>query len=215
MSDFSESIIIPLSMFKKCNFESKESKLTPNAVKDSDEATVRARKFLFDENLENDDAKIKLYNQHKRLYFDKKQKPVIVKQAKVTETPHQRFSKENDISSILQSFALKTRPFVNSILRKFLHNEDVITWDSNMEVIIDGVQYPESNIIELLKYIMGSKVVTSEEDIPIATDVFLDAIENLNIPKSWVKIPKKNPPRSSTTSSTRRPNSSSSWISLS
>ena len=197
MITFAESIIIPLAMFEKCRF-SKEESTEPVLLEEekkllaNDAPSTKASKILFDEKITNAGDKIKMYNQHKRLHFDPKKKPILVKEDKnTTEKNVYNVEHENDISSISQLFSLSLQPFVRSILEKISDNKDIISWENCFEIIIRGAKYPGSNIIDLMRYVMNIKTISRESDLPTALQPFLRALEAINVPKSWMKIPRK------------------------
>ena len=47
----------------------------------------------------------------------------------------------------------------------------------------------ESNLTDLLKYIRNETVITSKEDIPVGATIFLPVLDQIKVPRSWLKIP--------------------------
>lgn len=134
MLSFRESVIIPLALFKKCNFG------------DSKEPIVEGLPL---------DVKMKLL-QHERLLNPKGKLPIplqikVVKpDDKETEvsTSSGEFSPNSD--TITESVSQANRPFVQSILEVIHKNPDQIRWNENFEVIIDGKLYPSTNIVKII-----------------------------------------------------------------
>lgn len=205
MVDFSECIIIPLSIFEQCQFrETKKSESllqvplnTP--IKSSDILEKKATKsnILDNEELPSD-IKLKLHRQEESL----KKKPVILE--KTIEKLEEKFLKkpekakesiQNDILSFTSTFPLKLQPFVQSILTKISNFPGKISWNDKLEVTIEGVLFKESNILDLLQYAMKTKVISKEADTPIGAYEFIDALLNIGVPRDWIKVGVRRSPR--------------------
>lgn len=174
MSDFRECVIIPLAMFERCNFRSGET-------------SDKAADVLFDKSLPSD-LKMKLYHQRRQLAPPQSntQKVEIVKPT--VEVPHQLAP---DIESIVQEFSSKKVPYASIILSKIVQHPESISWNDKFEVTINGVHYPGSNIIELLRFVLGEKVTTSSLDIPPAASKFYSILSDIGVSSSWMKKPKQ------------------------
>ena len=164
---FKESVIIPLSMYQKCQFA------TLRQTTGQDPDTI-----LYDNSLKPD-VKLKLYSQAKHLV-----RPSI----ESTPLPHQEEKREDDTSFIVELMPENDQPYVNSILKKIKQNESEIYWNNNLELIIDGTPHANSNIIELLKFTMKKGVITNEKDYPIGGKTFLEKLGAIGVPESWIKV---------------------------
>lgn len=156
---FRESIIIPLEVFEKCQFDNEQD-------------------ILLDPSIPVD-KRMKLYHQKKAL---EKKKPPEEKEEEAEEVGERNFQ------YIVDAIQMSYRPFAHSILDYLKNYQDQITWNDNMEVIIDGRLYPDSNILDLFHFLMKNKVITSPADIPIAGMEFYDKLLEIGIPKEWMKI---------------------------
>lgn len=181
-TDFRECVIIPLAMFEKCNFRQVQTPPFQFTAQDK-----KADSVLFDNTLPSD-LKMKLYHQQTKLSppQTKYQKVEIFKPP--VESPHQE---ETDIESIVQGISSKNTPYANSILSKILQNRETIHWNDKLEVVINNKRYPGSDIIDLMRYVLGEKVITSSNDIPIAGRSFKDTLIDIGVPRTWLKQPKK------------------------
>lgn len=209
---FSESVIIPKSLLEKycssllkANYtESSEGAILPLVP---EEATVflenppvgsgkhfqeRKQNILNDPALDSE-TKLKLYNQHKRLHYQSQKKPLLVETRKeaAAGTAVNKIEKQKDISSITQLFPEKNQPFVANILQKILENQDLISWNEKQEVIISGTKIVESNIIDLMRYVMDGTIITNESDLPPGAALFVQALEDIKIPFSWLKLKRR------------------------
>ena len=188
-SDFRECVIIPLSMFEK--FKEKPPLDSSHSLASSHTPSFnynrklpnKSDKLLFDSSLPSD-LKMKLYQQQTKLTppDTKYQKVELFKPP--VDTSHQYSA---DVDSIVQELGTKNTPVASSILSRILQKQDVLTWNEKLEVIIDKKLYPNSNILELMRYVLGEKVLTSAADIPIAGEQFYLALKSIGIPVSWMK----------------------------
>lgn len=167
MSDFQECIIIPLAMFQQCNFRQGQEK-----TKETGSSSI-----LYNTSLPAD-VKLKLYQQEKRL------KPSVISK---TKRPVEPPPPASDIKSILQEITTTNVSKATSILAKILQHKSVISWNEKLEVTINGIYYPNSDIIELLRYVLGDKVVTSALDVPLAATEFRNALKELGVLATWLK----------------------------
>ena len=165
---FSEAIIIPYEMFRKCKFT-------------RDDGDSPSKTILTDSTL-SPDVKLKLYNQQRQL--------------QTTDDPNSKKKESypkadatDDTSYIVDLMPEKDQPYINSILNKIRDNSEEISWNNNMEIRIDGKPYPGSNIIQLLKYIIKDLVITRGADVPKGADNFIHKLKGIGIPKSWIRIP--------------------------
>ena len=164
---FSESIIIPLSLFKACQLDKLHTTESPES------------KLLNDMDLHSS-KKMQLYNQMKHLSTTNKNKPDTIK----VDTS------ENYKQDILSKIAEKHRPNISSILDVIHDHPDIIKIDnSTLGVSIYGHKINDSNAIDIMRAITKNDVVTRESDIaPGALQVYYTLIDELNIPKSWMPL---------------------------
>ena len=164
---FSESIIIPLSLFKACQLD----KLHTTESQES--------KLLNDMDLHSS-KKMQLYNQMKHLSTTNKNKPDLI-----NEDTSEKYKQD-----ILLSIEEKHRPNIKTILDIIHNNPDTIKIDnSTLEVTIHGHKINDSNAINIIKEITKNNVVTKESDIaPGALQVYNTLVNELNIPKSWMPL---------------------------
>ena len=168
---FKEAVIVPRDVFDRCNFR---------------EATNED--ILYDANLPPD-LKMKLYSQRKKL------RPSESKYARVqvVKPPPaaSRHKVSQDVHSILQHVSERNRPNASSILAKILHaGEDTMSWNDRLEMTINREQFPNSNIIDLLQYVLGEKIITGTADVPLAGKEFYTALIEMGVPSSLLRIRK-------------------------
>jgi hypothetical protein len=166
---YAEAIIIPLSLFKECQFPNK-----PDEIK-----TLLSEKNI------PPDKKMKLVDQIQ----------LKRKQAKRSSTPDKPLSPTNKVLQpstseefILSDIPIAMKPFASSIMHAISPYKDQINWDKNLEITIDGTPYPESNIIKLLLWITKSSVMTRHSDLPIGAIPFHNKLMHIGIPKSWIQV---------------------------
>ena len=163
---FSESVIIPLSLFKACQLEIQQDKSPAMDILD-DKQLPSSKKML-------------LYNQMKLTA------PLNTKQV----TPQINPSSEKYKEDILLSIAEKYRPYMSSILDIIHDHSEILTIDnSSFEVSIRGRKIEESNAIDIFKDLTKNGVVTKDSDIAPGTfQVYNVLIGDLKIPKSWIPL---------------------------
>ena len=125
---------------------------------------------------------MKLYTQAKNLSKKKAKEP-------------EPTTKQNENDYIVQLFPEKDQPYVSSILNMIDGRKDEIGWNDALELVIDGKTYSNSNLIQLLKFLMKTLIVTREADIPAAAKEFLAKLEEIGVPKSWIKVSFPRPKR--------------------
>ncbi len=183
MSDFSECVIIPLDVYKtKCNL-GKESQTRQERVLRED------LDLLYDASIPSD-VKMKLYTQQTKMrpHQPKHEKVEIVK---APESDLSVSGLQRDAESILQGISKKNVPFAESILTKILQNQSLIKWNEKLEVKIRQLHIPNSNIIDLLKYVLGERIITSTGDVPAGALEFYQVLMEIGVPSSWLKIRRK------------------------
>ena len=163
---FQESIIIPLETFKMYQtYKGTEKRQDENV--------------LFDESLPPD-VKMKLYNQEKAL------KQIIQIPSTVPEPTFKGTAK--DYNFIIDSIPTAIQPFVSSILNHLQHFKDQITWNDQLELIIDGKPFANSNIVKLFQFIMKKITISSDKDIPIGAFEFYRKLLEIGVPNAWMKL---------------------------
>jgi hypothetical protein len=156
---FKESIIIPLDMFSKCKFSSEEGGEEDEAAK------------LLDADIPSD-IKMKLHSQKK-------------KHSKNTNSDEQ--SRYEDVDFIVQILPEKSQPFARSILQKISDHKGEISWNENLELVLDGRPLADTNIIELFKLISKNLIITRQsEDVPKGAHQFVDKLLEIGVPRSWI-----------------------------
>ena len=163
---FSESVIIPLSLFKACQLEKVEDEKT------------KIGKLLNDIDLPSS-KKMQLYNQ-----------------MKLTATKDSNQSNKSDElnesykQDVLLNVAEKHRPNISSILDIIHDNPDALRIDnSTLEVSIRGRKIDGSNAIKIFQDLTKNNVVTKESDISTgALQVYNILVDELNVPKSWIPM---------------------------
>ena len=203
---FSESIIIPKSLLEKyCG-----SLLSANTPLGTAEKTTvflenppaetgmpeDDRMKILNEGTLDSDTKLKLYNQHKRLHYQKQKKALLVETREETAPVlaagiADKIDRQRDAASITQLFPEKIQPFVSNILHKILERESLISWNERQEVIISGTKITGSSIVDLMRYVMGSTIITNDTDLPPGAALFVQALAELKIPASWLKLRRK------------------------
>ena len=171
---FRESVIIPYALFKKCQFGTPQKQ---------EHETI-----LQDPSLPSD-VKMKLYSQAKAIN--------TAKPPQDNDTNSSQTNQNNDITYIVQIMPEKDQPFASSILSKIRSREDEISWNDKLELLIDGKLYRDSNIIELVRFVLKNLIVSSDTDIPKAAKEFVDKLQEIGVPKSWIKVsfPRRAPKR--------------------
>ncbi len=162
---YKESVIIPYTLFKQCHFDTSEN--------------TEQEKILRDTELPSD-LKLKLYSQSKAL--------APPKELEIEKSSDPGDKNYSDTDFIVQLMPTKDQPFVSSILSKIISRRDEISWNDKLEVAIGGKFFPDSNIIELLRFAMKNTVVTNHTDIPPGAREFVGKLYDIGVPKPWVKV---------------------------
>ena len=160
---FQEAVIIPMSLFQKCNFDKtkKESKSSE----------------LLTSNLQTP-IKMKLF-EHERV-MEKRKRELL---------PHSPIYEKTDEDWLIQGISEKFRPYAKSILEFIKLHPDELGYDnSNYEIRINDDFIRNSNLGKILQFLMKSAIVTREEDIPLGTYSLLTKLYDLGMPKTWVKV---------------------------
>ena len=154
---FKESIIIPLDMFSKCKFSPEE---------EEDEAAK-----LLNTDIPSD-IKMKLHSQKKK---------------RIKSTNSDEKSRYEDVDFIVQILPEKSQPFARSILKKISDHKDEISWNENLELVLNGLPLADTNIIELFKLISKNAIITKRsEDVPKGAHQFVGKLLEIGVPRSWI-----------------------------
>ena len=124
---FKQSILIPLSLFKQCKIEENIKSLE------------NSESILDNENMPSSE-KMKLFHQNKFL------------QKNTTLAPLKN-EKNDNFLYIINQIPDKYKPYAKAIL-EFIRNQANIRWNNNLELIIDGELFTQSNIISILNYLL-------------------------------------------------------------
>lgn len=96
--------------------------------------------------------------------------------------------KEDIITKMARVVPEEDRPIVERILEQVRAHPNVLGWTDNFEVTVNGIVYPKSNIMEILKFIMKKQIVDNQNDAPFGAKDFVDNLINIiKIPKAWIK----------------------------
>ena len=156
---FKQSILIPLSLFKQCKIEENIKSLE------------NSESILDNENMPSSE-KMKLFHQNKFL------------QKNTTLAPLKN-EKNDNFLYIINQIPDKYKPYSKAIL-EFIRNQGNISWNNNLELIIDGELFTQSNIISILNYLLTDIVVTRPSDIPIGSQELEQKMLDLGLPSSWI-----------------------------
>lgn len=174
MANFQECVIIPLSMFERCNFRSSILDKSHPLTTITDTLDKSPSSILHDESLPSD-IKMKLYQQEKRLKTSSKN-PIVT--SSVQPPP------VGDTESILQDFTSKNYQRASEILHKIYSKPAIISWNEKLEVRINKKLFPNSNIIELLRYLLREPDADSP---PTAQFEFRTALKHLGVNPTWMR----------------------------
>ena len=163
---FRESVIIPYSLFKKCQFATPPpaAAIPPpprETTPESDEPPAPPEIST-------------------PPTFHQEQKPKF--------PPSQTDENESTILTMARVVPEEDRPILENILKRIYAHPDIIRWNSNLEVILDGVIYPKSNIVDILKFIMKRQVIENNKGAPFGGKEFVDNLLKINVPKDWIKV---------------------------
>lgn len=170
---FAESIILPLSVFKKLKFEGQRDNVKFESVLNNP-ALSSSEKMLL---LEQDKL------MRPKLLGPEDQNPSSPPSP--ADPSSSKFAADVDI---LRNIETKFHPQVKSILERISRHSDVIDWvKDTLEVRLHGKTIFGSNIIDILKAMTNNAVVTKDSDLPAGTRaVYTVLVDELNLPKVWI-----------------------------
>lgn len=177
---YKEAIIIPLDVFKKCNFSKEDMSQSDTENKLSTPTDILQNKTL------PSDVKIKLYKQKKKLQKKREPEPQVV--TVKSSTPDKAKPSEN---IILNEFPMATRPLVYMIMKYMKESTGILSWNNNLELVNEGTAIQDSNIIDLLKFVTNSLTITSNKDVPVGATEFVKGLEKIGVPKAYIKLPRR------------------------
>ena len=179
MASFKESVIIPYSMFKSCDFKDKYQ-YEPNSILSRQRELMQERMFgrknypVYTSYVPSS-PKANLYSHTE----GSDSVPEFLQPSKIGESEEAGLT----IDKILSKISVSQRPNVQSILQKLLEN--YVKWDSNGKLVLGKKVIEGSNIISLLQYLTKTREFKEE---PAGIDTFWDYLMSINIPKSWFKL---------------------------
>ena len=167
---YSESIIIPLSLFKQCHFE--EQLASKNDLNNN-----RREQLLHNPHISSSE-KISLINHD----------DVLKKRSRLDQPPTFTNATGQSKHVLLSAIQSKYRPQASAVLDFILEHPDEVTWDPNtFEVKIRGIVLDDANIRDILLTLMNAVPITRHIDIPPGTYELYDKLVNgLDMPKSWI-----------------------------
>jgi len=173
MGSFQEAVIVPLSLWKECKFDS-----------DTDNTIVS--KILEDETIPSD-VKLKLVAQEDKYQEPSKSRGPPTPPPSPPSVPKTQPIKAS-ISEIVSEIKQQFQPNVRSILEKINLFPDQIFWDDKLRITIDGKLFPNSNIIKILNFLMKSpsSIVTNNKDIPEGAWETREKLLQIGTPPSWI-----------------------------
>lgn len=178
---FKESLLIPMSYFKKrqkTSFEKEKSKLS---------VPVTAESILLDKTIPAD-LRVKYFDNLKK--FDKARPPAPINVITTTEKKEEGEKgkqREEDLKIILNDMPDSKKPLASSIIN-FMRETKDITWNSQFEVAVDERIIPNSDIRKILQFLVGEVIYTSGKlDIPKGAATVKEKLEILEVPPSWLK----------------------------
>ena len=92
------------------------------------------------------------------------------------------------ITSIARTLPEKDQPIVENILKRVLAHPNILRWNNQWEVIINGITYPRSDLFKLLSFIMKKQTIKNDKGAPFGAKEFVDALLNdIKIPRDWIQ----------------------------
>ena len=137
-----------------------------------------------DESLLPPDLRLKLYQQER---YNSKYKEQLLP-GLATKKPDKVYPTEADIPDIVSSVTEKWRPYARAVLQTILQNPQIISWRRNFEIELDREPIRDSNIVELIQFLLKQKTITRQGDVPKAAKPFYDTLLSIGVPKSWIRV---------------------------
>jgi len=106
-------------------------------------------------------------------------------------SPTLPFQPSGDIATVDTSFVLSMLPshvqLLASHLLYFLKNNSEFKWNDRLEIVFKDKLFPNSNLVDLLIHVCESDRKNTKK--PEGHKVFLQALDESNVPKSYIKDP--------------------------
>lgn len=87
----------------------------------------------------------------------------------------------NVVEEILKSVPTSGVKHARLLLKKIKEKPDIISWNSNSEIVVNGKVIPKSNIHDVIY-----DAVSQKKTPPIGYDVFYKALDDINTPRSYI-----------------------------
>ena len=169
---FRESVIIPYSLFKKCQFASPLPPPPPRrepTPEDEPPAPLPDTVHTPEATLPTQTPPLPL--------IGKKEEPTLKTEAKTW-----------DYATMARVVPEEDRPILENILERIEAHPQIIRWNKDFEVVLDGVTYPRSNVVEILKFIMKKQTIENNVGAPFGAREFVDNLLKIKVPKEWIKV---------------------------
>ena len=181
---FDECVILPLNIFKKCNYNAINSG-DINKSKIMGEGNINmAQKILNSKNNQEDPMVIRQQELLNERMFGKNTYPTLT--SFNSNEPKIKNNAKIPIEEILANIQLSERPYIRNILEKMIDNN--ILWTSLGEIIIKNQIVPNSNIIDIMRYFSKTIKVNSVKEIPPGSEKLYSLFKSMNIAESWIKV---------------------------
>lgn len=198
---FRESVIIPYSLFKKCQFATPPLPPPPplprrEPTPDNDQPPPAP--FIRTPSPQEEEIKQLPWPTQKMEEEpppppppppaeERRQPPPVVWAKK--EEQQEDDGGDSEVTNMARIVPEQDRPIVENILQRIQAHPNVVRWNNNFEVIVNGVTYPHSNILDLLKFIMKKRVIENNKGAPFGGKEFVDAlIDKIKVPRDWIKV---------------------------
>lgn len=180
MASFREAVIIPYKLFKQCEFSSPIRKIPPSPLHSSDRRNIQVLNTNSINNTVDDD-------ELPPAPLNVRTPPITLEKPKLNVKKEEKTVDEK-IATMATVVPEEDRPILENILKRIYTNQDIITWNGDFEIIINGITYPKSNIFDLLKFIMKEQVIENNQGAPFGAKEFVEIlIDKLKIPRQWIK----------------------------
>lgn len=93
---------------------------------------------------------------------------------------------EINIDTLLGDLPLMNVPEARALLQ-FMKDSHEISWNLNLELIIDNTTINRSDLRKIIRYMLGLSTVTRHTDIPIGAEQLISKLELLDFPFEWLR----------------------------
>jgi hypothetical protein len=150
---------------------------------------VSVESLLSDESIPAD-LRLKYYDNMVRFNKERPPTPVsVITNTEKKEEQEQRVKGqiEEDTRIVLSGVPDSKKPLAHSIV-KFMQESQDITWNSKFEAVLDGNVIPDSDIRQIMLFLLGEVIFTfGKLDIPKGAQSIKEKLEILEIPPAWLK----------------------------